>query len=231
MHTAHHTSPDPRPDLRHTAPARYQISHYPTERIALWTLADGHRLLLRPMLPQDAAPFAAWLAGMSPQARRMRFHGACNGVSGARLAAMTDVDHQRHVAFVIMHVHNGREQLVAEARYQVDATDASSAEFAVLVDEGWLRLGLGARALHALLSCAASQQLRTLYACVRRDNQPMQALALRCGFAVHPDSRNLPVDEDLVRVEVSVPAGIQALTLPEHGRPNWLRRLLRRQTH
>jgi acetyltransferase len=208
-------------------PARYQISHYPAERIALWTLADGRRLLLRPVLPQDAAPFATWLAGMTSQARRQRFHGACNGVSGARLAAMTDVDHLRHVAFVVIHVHNGRETLVAEARYQLESGNDHSAEFAVLVDEGWLRLGIGARALHALLSCAASQQLRTLNACVGADNQPMQALALRCGFAVQRDRD----DETLVRVEVAVPAGIQALTPPEQGRTSWLRRLLRRQAH
>ena len=229
MHTAHHV--DTTAAIT-TAPARYQISHYPAERIDLWTLADGRRLLLRPMLPQDAGLFANWLAGMTPQARRQRFHGACNGVSGARLAAMTDVDHQRHVAFVVVHVENGYEQLVAEARYQMGCDDTQSreqpsAEFAILVDEGWQRLGIGARALHTLLKCAASQNLQWLHASVGADNQAMRALALHCGFGVKPDRE----DAALLRVKVAVPAGIRALVPPEHGRPHWLRRLLRQQTH
>lgn len=229
MQTAHHANTTAATLL---APARFQISRYPAERIDVWALADGRRLLLRPMLPQDAGLFSDWLAGMTPQARRQRFHSACNGVSGARLAAMTDVDHQRHVAFVVVHVENGNEHLVAEARYQVESDGALEggprrAEFAILVDEGWQRLGLGARALHTLLKCAASQDVQWLHASVSDDNLAMQALALRCGFSVKPDRD----DSALVRVQVAVPVGIQALVLPAHGRPNWLRRLLRRQTH
>jgi RimJ/RimL family protein N-acetyltransferase len=78
-----------------------------------------------------------------------------------------------------------------------------------------------------LLKCAASHDVQFLHASVGADNQAMQALALRCGFSVRPDRD----DAGLVRVQVAVPAGIQALVPPEHGRPNWLRRLLRRQTH
>jgi acetyltransferase len=194
---------------------------YPTERIDAWQLADGRRMLLRPVLAQDSDLFGQWIAGLSPQARRNRFHGAVSGLSGRRLAALTDVDHAQHVAFVVVHLENRRETMVAEARYRVE-DGGHAAEFAVLVDENWQRQGIGARALHTLLCVASDQQLRKLHGSVLADNHSMCGLAKHCGFHLSAD-RNEP---GLVRAEMAVPVEMPAL--PAAGRLRWLRDLLRR---
>jgi acetyltransferase len=208
----------PGPDNPGTHPR--STPRYPTERIDVWPLADGRRVLLRPVLAQDSELFGRWIAGLSPQARRNRFHGAVNGLSGRRLAGLVDVDHQQHVAFVVVYVESGRETMVAEARYRVDE-GSHAAEFAVMVDERWQRMGIGARALHTLLCLASAQGLRWLHGSVLADNPSMCGLARHCGFQLSED-RDEPGS---LRAEMAVPSELPAL--PAAGRLRWLRGLLR----
>ena len=65
-------------------------------------------LTLRPIRPQDQP-------GLSPQARRNRFHGGLN-FSVAQLAQWSQVDSERQRALVVTARVTGVERLVAEAR-------------------------------------------------------------------------------------------------------------------
>ncbi len=197
---------------------------YPSQQSAWWQLADGRRLLLRPLLPQDQALFGAWLASLSPSARRCRFLGACSGVSGQRLVDMTTTDPSRDAAFVLVYPQNGAETLVGEARYAL-STCGRSAEFAVMVDPAWQGLGLGARAMHALLACASQQGVKRLHASVLADNWAMRVLAQHCGFYVAPHTQG----DELVYAQIDVPSDMHTLPLPAAGRVSWLRRLLRQR--
>jgi acetyltransferase len=196
---------------------------YPSQQSAWWQLADGRRVLLRPLLPQDQALFGAWIAGLSPLARRCRFLGACSGVTGQRLVDMTTTDPSRDAAFVLVYPQNGADTLIGEARYALGAS-GRSAEFAVMVDPAWQGLGLGARAMHTLLACASKQGVRRLHASVLADNWAMRVLAQHCGFYVAPH----PLGDELVYAEIDVPSEMHTLPLPATGRVSWLRGLLDR---
>ena len=93
----------------------------------------------------------------------------------------------------------GRQTLVADARYVVDAT-RRGAEFALMVAGAWQRRGIGERAVAALQRAAAAAGLRWLYGSVLADNAPMLALMRHCGFLC-TRSR---VDRDLVSVEAGM---------------------------
>lgn len=183
----------------------YSIHRYPTHLIQSLVLANGRRVTLRPVLPQDDALECAFVAALSSQSRRNRFHGAVNGLAAAQAARMTCVDYHEHMAFVATVVEgegaDEHEVLVADARYAITA-DRETAEFAVVVADAWAGLGLARRLLALLGQCARRAGLRWLRGEVLAANHAMLALMRRCGFCAvaHPE------DDGLVLVENSVEA-------------------------
>ena len=176
--------------------ARYEIHHYPAALIDIRTLPDGRRLMLRPVLPQDEPLLAGLVARLSAAGRRNRFHGAVN-LGAAQLQRMSRIDYKRELAFVITACQGATECVVADARYCVDA-DAQGAEFALMVDERWQRLGLGCWAMQALRDAAQAAGLSWLHGEVLSDNAPMRALMQRCGLCCTAD----PEDDRLVQVQL-----------------------------
>lgn len=186
------------------ATAPYRIHRYPSQLIESWTLRNGQRATLRPVLPQDDVSEQAFVAALSLASRRNRFHGAVNGLSTARAEAMTNIDYQSHMGFVVTVMEGDTERVIADARYVMN-DDGDSAEFAVVVADAWHGLGLGRRLISALCKCAHRTGARWLYGEVLAGNRDMLVLMQRCGFSAVPH----PGDDGLVKVERSVaePAG------------------------
>jgi len=164
-----------------------------------WTLRHGTPATLRPIKTTDAPELDALIRGLSQDDRRRRFHGAISGVTPERLQGMVDVDRGIELALVVLAEEAGRQTLVADARYVVDAT-RRGAEFALMVAGAWQRRGIGERAIAALQRAAATDGLRWLYGSVLADNAPMLALMRHCGFLC-TRSR---VDRSLVSVEAGM---------------------------
>ncbi len=172
-------------------PVDYPDYFYPASRIDIWQLQDGRRIMLRPILPQDSNLLGAMIEGLSATTKRLRCHGAVNAFSASRLAQMSEVDHKNHVAFVITECNGDRERVIADARYVVDTHGSQdSAEFAVVVDDQWQRMGLGEHCMHALTKTAAKDGLRWLHGDVLAHNERMIALMKRCHFYCTPDRSN-----------------------------------------
>lgn len=181
------------------ATAPYRIHRYPSQLIESWTLRNGQRATLRPVLPQDDVSEQAFVAALSVASRRNRFHGAVNGLSTARAEAMTNIDYQSHMGFVVTVLEGDTERVIADARYVMNDT-GDSAEFAVVVADAWHGLGLGRRLISALCKSAHRAGARWLYGEVLAGNRDMLVLMQRCGFSAVPH----PADDGLVKVERSV---------------------------
>lgn len=214
------------PSAHPAVPLRYQIHHYPATLIDTRSSAGGRRFTLRPVLPQDDLLLAELVAGLSPASRRNRFFGAVN-LSLAHLRQMSSIDYQQHLGLVVTTQVDGCERVVADARYCVDAADADSAEFALMVDEHWRRHGLGRWALQSLQQAAALAGLTWLHGEVRSSNQAMLSLVQRCGFAAGPD----PDDEFVVKVQHRLGASSAAAWAQPRGVLTWLRRAWPGPTH
>lgn len=172
------------------------VPQYPTGQIDVWRLRDGTRIMQRPVLPQDAALLGDLVARLSVKTRRNRFHGPVKELSITCLDQMSCVDHAGHVAFVMTTFVEGRERIIADARYVVDDR-GDGAEFAVLVDDDWQGFGLGQRAMNILMQVANLAGLRWFHGEVLACNAPMLALMRRCNFCCTPDED----DDNLVHVE------------------------------
>ncbi len=199
----------------------YRIHHYPATLIDTRVSGDTGRLTLRPVLPQDHLLLAGLVAGLSPRARRNRFHGAVN-LSFTRLQQMSCVDYQRQMALVVTAFVDGAERLIADARYVVES-DRQGAEFALMVDERWQRHGIGAWALRALEHAATLAGLQRLHGEVLEDNAPMLGLMQRCTYALSAD----PEDSRLVRAQRRLGQTTQVPTRACAGVLSWLARGLR----
>jgi acetyltransferase len=147
---------------------------------------NGAKLTLRPVRPADAVMLGEMVQGLSAASRYGRFHGTVNALSENVLYRMTDVDQVHDVALVVTTIQDGREVLVADARYTVDAT-GSGAEFAIMVDDRWQGHGIGHRAMQSLANVATEHGLRWLHGSIRRDNLTMLAFMRCCGFSCSTD--------------------------------------------
>jgi acetyltransferase len=193
----------------------YTIEHYPTRLIDVWTLADGRRVTVRPVLPQDAALEQALVRALSPAARYQRFFAPIRELPEGWLRELTQIDYRRHQA-LIAECFEGDEALpVAEARYVVDA-DGDEAEFAVVVADDWQRLGLARRLLGSLIAQAARSGLERLRGDVLATNRAMLDLAHGLGFRArrHPDG-----GAQVLRIVLDLPPRVPLERPGAVGRP------------
>jgi len=181
----------------------YSIHHYPTQLIDVWHCADGRRVTVRPILPQDAEPSQAFVRRLSRESRRRRFLGTLTELAPSTLERLTHVDYRHHLALVAEIASDGDAVLIGEARYAC-ADDVPGAEFALAVADEWQGQGVGTRLLASLLGAARDAGFRCLFGDVLQDNEPMLRLARRAGFRAGPH----PDDDRLLRVTTDLaPAG------------------------
>jgi acetyltransferase len=163
----------------------YEIHRYPADMIDVVRLPGGARVVVRPVLPQDAELTAAFFRGLSHASRYDRFLSPMREPTPELLAHFTRVDYADHLALVAEVFADGRETVIAEARY-VRLADGRSAEFAVSVAEPWQGQGLASLMLSKLACRAAAAGVTRLTGETLATNQRMIALARKAGFALRP---------------------------------------------
>jgi acetyltransferase len=97
---------------------------------------------------------------------------------------LSAVDHVRHLALLAVVNEDGREAMIGEARYVVDARDAAVCELAIAVSDAWQSQGVGRALLDRLQRQAAASGIRRMVAETLIGNERMIALARSAGFAV-----------------------------------------------
>ncbi|HEX5959206.1 MAG TPA: GNAT family protein [Hyphomicrobiaceae bacterium] len=165
----------------------YQIHHYPADLIDVVRIGDGVRVLIRPVLPQDAGLTAAFFSGLPARARHHRFLAPTRELSPALIKRFTDIDYASHVALVAEVFADGQETVVAEARYAFDG-DPAVAELAVSVAAEWQGRGLGGLLLCKLIRRAADTGISRLVGETLSSNAAMLRLACKAGFTLTPSA-------------------------------------------
>lgn len=170
---------------------------YPVLWIDRWELADGQRVTVRPVLPQDRLLEHHFVAqGLTARSRYLRFQTGLRELPEPLAHYLTEIDYEHHFALVVETFGTSGQVQIADARFVRDPQQPHASEFALAVADQWQGLGLGGRLLDTLLAAACAQGLHWLYGDVLRDNTAMLGLARAMGFArmAHPD------DSRLVRV-------------------------------
>jgi len=159
------------------------IHPYPAELAGTWTLADGARLAVRPIRPEDAALERDFVAGLSDTSRRLRFRGTLRELSPGQLARFTQIDYDREMALVVIDMAAQHEVEVAVARY-IANPDGSSCEFAIVVADAWQCRGLGRLLLARLVEIARQRGYSQMVGQVMTENAPMLQMCRNLGGVV-----------------------------------------------
>ena len=143
---------------------------------------DGRELVLRPIEPGGVAAMQRCFTRLSPEDIRRRFLHAMSELPAPMAQRLCRIDPTLETAFVLMDESVTPAEMRGVGRIFVDeATD--TAEFSVLVEQDWSRLGLGALLMQRLVDDSRRRGLYELWGYVLLENRPMLELCKELGFS------------------------------------------------
>ena len=154
----------------------------------------------RPVQPDDRLLFYRLWGRLSPTTVYRRFHSPLRSLPDDVVRHLVTVDHDLREAVVA--VVGG--EVIGVARYDRSPVDPATADFAVLVEDGWQGAGVGRQLAVEVTRLAAERGVRTLTADVQADNDPVVGLIRRLlpdstftrepdGYAVRSPLSAVPV--------------------------------------
>jgi GNAT superfamily N-acetyltransferase len=194
------TPPAPKPAVKRP-PRRRAATTAPTAPGAptpalRWTeiLRDGSHVIIRPIRKQDAALERAFIEGLSPESRRMRFLGQMKTPSEALVRQLNDLDFSHDMAFVALVHRDNQTREVGVSRYSSSA-DGRSCECAVTVAEAWQNKGLATVLMRHLIDVARARGFRSMVSWDAAGNVAMRRLADDLGFVrrASPDDAQMVI--------------------------------------
>lgn len=150
-----------------------------------WKAADGTRITIRPIRPEDRAIEHAFVRDLSANSRYLRFLSTIKELSPQLLDRFTHPDYPREMALIATVDTDEGELEIGVARYAPGGTDGT-VEFAVVVADAWQGKGVGRQLLRHLFDVAKEAGLRRIEGIVLRTNSNMLALCRELGFRVAP---------------------------------------------
>ena len=188
---------------------------FPSALIDRLHLDDGRVVIVRPVLAFDAAAEQDFVRSLSPATRLRRFHFGLRELPPSMLRAMTDVDHEDHVAIVAEAIGEDDDdtRIVADARYVRLRSDGDEAEFAIAVADDWQGVGLGRELMQRLARHAARRGVQRLVGDVLPGNRAMFAL----GAALGSEFVASPNGPGVVRARFDLAPRVQRAPLSHSG--------------
>lgn len=143
---------------------------------------DGRELWLRKILPGDVAALRRCFTRLSPEDIRRRFLHAMSELPESMAQRLCTIDPARETALVLADESVRPAEIRGVGRIYVDEA-ADSAEFSVLVEHDWSRIGLGALLMQRLVDDCRRRGLVELWGYVLLENRPMLELCRELGFS------------------------------------------------
>jgi protein lysine acetyltransferase len=184
-------------------------------------LRDGTGLLLRPVLPGDAARAENGPVEFSSETLFRRFM-TVHEPTPALMDYLFEVDYTNHFVWVVVDAGQdvgegvgqgvgrgaGESRVVADARFVRDEHDAKVAEIAFIVGDEYQGRGVGSFLMKALVAAAHAGGVEKFTARILSDNHPMRAIVGKFGAEWQRD------DLGVVSAVIDVP-DLSAVSLPE----------------
>jgi acetyltransferase len=169
------------------SPMHLVISPYPGQYESREKTRDGLELLVRPIRPDDGALFTNLFGRLSAASIYSRFCRCIKALSPEMLARLTQIDYDRELALVAIHMDRDQESMIGAARI-INEPDGRQAEFAVMIADDWQGKGVGALLLQKLIAVGRERGLETIWGYVLQENKSMLRLGKKVGFSSRFDS-------------------------------------------
>jgi acetyltransferase len=175
---------------------RLAIRPYPKDLEETITIADGRRLFIRPIVPEDEPSLQAGFAKLTPEEVRLRFLVPMKTLNHVTAARFTQLDYDREMALVLTeHGIPGETEIYGVVRISADP-DIETAEYAIIVRRDLTGQGLGAHLMQRIIDYSRGRGIRTIFGIVLRENSPMLNLCDQLGFV----RANVEDEPSVVRV-------------------------------
>jgi len=149
---------------------------YPFDYERKLTLPDGRVVYFRPVVPGDVAVLAEEVAAADSDTLYHRFFNPSIRLDRKRLEFLTEVDYQRRFALVAF----VQGEPVAIARFEPSGRDV--AEVAVVVKNGWRRMGIATEMLDILEEAAVERGVWEFEAVYLPSNHAIERVLAKRGF-------------------------------------------------
>jgi GNAT superfamily N-acetyltransferase len=150
-------------------------------------LADGTRVLMRVLRPDDARYYPEFIAHLTLEDLRLRFFAAISELSDDRISELTHLDYQRAMAFIA--IDAAADLMLGIVRLHLDA-DRRGGEYAVIVRSALKGHGLGWLLMQRMIDYARKLGLKTVHGQVLAENTTMLRMCRDLGFAIADDPQS-----------------------------------------
>ena len=175
------------------------MADYPQHLVRQRALFDGRRVTIRPIRAEDSGMEQDFVRHLSDDSRHFRFMASLRELPAGKLKAFTEIDYDRHMAFVATIDEEGREVEIGVARY-VAAEKCAVCEFAIAVGDAWQGSGVAGLLMISLQDAARERGFKTMEGIVLATNQKMLKFARQLGFKRHSN----PGEADTVCIELKL---------------------------
>jgi GNAT superfamily N-acetyltransferase len=142
---------------------------------------DQRKLRLRGIEANDVAALQRCFLRLSPEDIRRRFMHAMSELPTPMAQRLCQIDSSTETALVLIDETAVPGEIRGVGRIFLDEA-ADSAEFSVLVEKSWTRLGLGALLMQRLVDDCRRRGIAEIWGYVLMENRPMLDLCKALGF-------------------------------------------------
>jgi acetyltransferase len=178
-----HDPKTPESKLPHPA-----IRPYPNQYATSWKMKNKAPIFIRPIKPEDEPLIVKFHETLSEESVYNRYFSALKlsqRVAHERLTRICFNDYDREIALVAeLKVSKGEEKKILGVGRLSKQHTPGEAEFSVLVNDEWQRLGLGSELLRRLIEIGRDEKLAHLSGVVLAENHAMQHICRKVGFKV-----------------------------------------------
>lgn len=168
------------------------IRPYPAHLEHETTIDSIGKVLIRPIRPEDEPAFAKFFSAISEEDVRLRFFTGRRTFPHTFLAALTQIDYAREMAFVA--IDETTKELIGGSRLVLEP-DLTRGEFGILVRSDLHGHGLGWQLMSTLLSYAQHEGVEQIYGLVNVTNTHMLDMAADLGFQSRPFEGDVSIRE------------------------------------
>ena len=154
---------------------------YPLQYETEVLLKDGSRILLRPIKREDTERWLAFVNGLSPQTKYLRFHYMPGKMGVEDAIRFCSVDYTNTFAFVAEVLKEQRKDIVAIGRYY-RLPNKHSAEIALAIDDAYHGKGIGTKLIEWLATVARDNGITSFEADVLAENEQIMTVFRDYGF-------------------------------------------------
>jgi GNAT superfamily N-acetyltransferase len=160
---------------------------------------DGRELRLRDIDVSDIAAIKRCFRRLSPEDIRRRFLHSMSELPEPMAQRLCRIDPAIERAYVLVDENVVPGEIRGVGRIYVDEA-ANSAEFSIVVEQDWTRLGLGAMLMQHLVDECRRRGLSEIWGYVLLENRPMLQLCRELGFV----QRLLPDEPGTAQISLAL---------------------------